>query len=131
MKNSLAGLVGAAAITLFTSTAPYAAERDIAGTYAMSGTSLRPDSKAYSGVCKLVKAAKVYQVNCVNTGSGDKYAGKGILTGKLFSLYLGEYLVVYHLKPDGQLDGNWAHSRSDDYGKEQLKPQTAAMKPKK
>ena len=131
MKYTLAGMLGAAAVMVLTSTAPYAAERDISGTYDMEGTSLRPNSRGYSGTCKLAKVAKIYQVNCVNTGSGDKYVGKGILTGNLFSLYLGEYLVVYHVKTDGQLEGNWTHSRSDDYGREVLKPQKTAKAPKK
>ncbi len=126
MKTTITRALSAAVFSALTSATAFAAERDISGTYAMSGTSLRPNSTAYAGVCKLVKAATVYKVNCINTGSADKYAGKGILTGELFSLYLGEYLVVYNLKPDGELDGKWAHARSDDFGKEVLKPKKAA-----
>jgi hypothetical protein len=102
--------------------AAFAAERDLSGDYTMNGTSLKPNSRAYQGVCTLKAAASVYDVNCTNTDSGDKYVGKGLARGDQFSLYLGEYLVVYHVETDGRLVGNWAHSRSDDYGQETLTP---------
>lgn len=100
----------------------WAQERDLSGDYAMKGTSLRPNSRGYEGDCTLKRHDKVYKVNCVNSGSGDKYAGTGILRRNQFSLYLGEYLVVYDVAPDGSLSGNWAHARSDDYGEEALTP---------
>ncbi len=99
-----------------------AEERDLSGDYAMQGTSLRPNSRGYEGNCTLKRADQVYQVNCVNAGSGDKYEGKGLVRGDHFSLYLGEYLVVYKIGGDGKMNGNWAHARSDDYGEESLTP---------
>lgn len=99
-----------------------AAEGDLSGTYAMNGVSLKPNSPTYAGECKLDLKGEVYDVDCVNTGSGDKYKGKGLRRGEQFSLYLGEYLLVYRIGADGTLDGNWAHADSDDYGKETLKP---------
>ena len=98
-----------------------AADRDLSGAYTMSGTSLRPNSQRYEGECTLALSGEVYNVTCVNSGSGDKYFGKGIRRGDQFSSYLGEYLIVYRVENDGTLTGNWAHSRSDDYGKEALK----------
>lgn len=98
------------------------AERDISGDYAMKGKSLNSTGPGYAGNCTLKHDDKVYKVNCVNTGSGDKYVGKGIIRDQLFSLYLGEYLVVYRIEADGTLNGNWAHSSSDDYGEEILTP---------
>lgn len=100
----------------------HAAEGDLSGTYAMNGISLKPNSPAYTGECKLALKGEVYDVDCVNTGSGDKYKGKGLRRGEQFSLYLGEYLLVYRIGTDGTLDGNWAHAESDDYGTETLKP---------
>ena len=87
----------------------------------MNGTSLRSNSQSYDGECSLALSGEVYSVTCVNSGSGDKYFGKGIQRGDQFSSYLGEYLIVYQVENDGTLTGNWAHSRSDDYGKEILK----------
>ena len=55
-----------------------AQEKDLSGDYAMKGTSLRPNSQGYAGECTLKRRDKVYDVNCVNTGSGDKYVGTGI-----------------------------------------------------
>ena len=97
-----------------------AADRDLSAKYAMSGTSLRPNSRSYEGECTLALSGEVYNVTCVNSGSGDKYFGKGIRRGDQFSSYLGEYLIVYRIGDNGTLTGNWAHSRSDDYGKETL-----------
>lgn len=114
----------ALAITLFAFPA-VAAERDIAGDYAMTGTSLVNKGPGYSGTCTLKASGQVYDVNCVNTGSGDKYIGKGLVRGDHFSLYLGEYLVVYRIGADGQLVGNWTHARSNDYGEETLMPKAA------
>lgn len=99
-----------------------AADKSIAGDYAMKGTSLINTGPGYSGDCTLKANGKIYDVNCVNAGSGDKYVGKGIVRGDHFSLYLGEYLVVYRIEADGRLVGNWAHSRSSDYGEETLTP---------
>lgn len=115
------------AMTLFAFPAG-AAEKDIAGDYAMKGTSLINTGPGYAGDCTLKAKGKIYDVNCVNTGSGDKYVGKGIVRGDVFSLYLGEYLVVYKIEADGKLVGNWAHSRSDDYGEEILTPKTKPSK---
>jgi len=105
-----------------------AAEMDISGDYAMKGTSLINTGPGYAGDCTLTPKGKTYDVNCVNTGSGDKYAGKGIVRGDHFSLYLGEYLVVYKIAADGKLVGNWAHARSDDYGEEILTPKSKPTK---
>lgn len=98
-----------------------AADGDLSGAYAMTGTSLRPNSQTYEGECILALVGEVYNVTCINSGSGDKYVGKGIRRGDQFSLYLGEYLIVYRIEENGRLTGSWAHSRSDDYGKENLK----------
>lgn len=105
-----------------------AEEKDISGDYSMKGSSLVNKGPGYAGNCTLAPKDKIYDVNCVNTGSGDKYVGKGILRGDLFSLYLGEYLVVYKIEADGKLVGNWAHSRSADYGEEILTPKKKASK---
>ena len=112
----------AALATAFSVGTTVAQEKDLSGDYAMKGTSLRPNSQGYAGECTLKRRDKVYDVNCVNSGSGDKYVGTGILRGNQFSLYLGEYLVVYDVSADGKLSGNWAHSRSPDYGEESLTP---------
>lgn len=115
--------------SIFLFTAPaLAADGDIAGDYSMKGKSLRDGGSGYAGNCTLKPNGKVYDVNCVNSGSGDKYVGKGLLRGDQFSLYLGEYLVVYKRESDGRLVGNWAHSNSDDYGEEILTPKKAASK---
>ena len=108
--------------SLLASGVPAAVDRDLNGDYAMNGTSLRPNSRPYVGVCTLKLSGPVYDVNCTNTDSGDRYVGKGLQRGDIFCLYLGEYLVVYHVEADGRLVGNWAHSRSDDYGQETLTP---------
>lgn len=99
-----------------------AAGKDLSGDYAMKGASLINKGPGYAGNCTLKPSGEIYDVNCVNTGSGDKYVGKGIVRGDIFSLYLGEYLVVYKIEADGRLVGNWAHSKSSDYGEEILTP---------
>jgi len=118
-------IVSAAAIT---ASSAIGAEREISGDYAMKGKSLSGGGPGYAGTCTLKRNEKVYQVNCVNTGSGDKYVGKGIVRDDMFSLYLGEYLVVYRIEADGTLNGNWAHARSDDYGEEILTPKAPKKK---
>ncbi len=115
------GLIVAVAMGAGTPVAQ-AAEGDLSGAYLMNGVSLKPNSPTYAGECNLTLKGEVYDVDCVNTGSGDKYKGKGLRRGEQFSLYLGEYLLVYRIGADGTLDGNWAHADSDDYGKETLKP---------
>jgi len=109
-------------LALVACSAVLGADRNLSGKYAMEGTSLRPNSRPYVGECELARQGPIYQVNCTNTDSGDKYVGKGIQRGDLFSLYLGEYLVVYRVESDGKLNGNWAHAGSDDYGREALVP---------
>jgi hypothetical protein len=111
-----------AAVTVSALTNIALAAKDLSGKYAMDGTSLRPNSRPYAGACELKRADRVYDVDCVNSDSGDKYTGKGIQRGDLFSLHLGEYLVVYRVSPTDKLDGEWAHTRSDDYGRESLTP---------
>lgn len=121
LRLGSAGLIVAVAIGLSVP-ATQAAEGNLSGTYVMDGISLKPNSPSYTGECKLELKGEVYDVDCVNTGSGDKYKGKGLRRGEQFSLYLGEYLLVYRIGADGTLDGNWAHADSDDYGRETLKP---------
>ena len=120
MHSGLRAVLTAVAITL--APAAIAGEKDIAGDYAMKGKSLRASGPGYAGNCTLKRNKEIYNVNCVNTGSGDKYVGKGIMRGNQFSLYLGEYLVVYNVGADGTLTGNWTHANSDDYGEEILTP---------
>ena len=107
---------------LMPSSTTIAAEQDLTGRYTMEGTSLRPNSRSYAGECELKRTDQVYEVHCINTHSGDKYVGKGIQRSDLFSLSLGEYLIVYRVSPAGRMDGNWANVRSNDYGRETLTP---------
>lgn len=120
MHKLLLAIVSASSILVALPT--LAADQDISGEYAMKGTSLRPNSRPYVGVCTLKLNGPAYAVNCTNTDSGDKYIGRGLLRGDMFSLYLGEYLVVYQVHSNGSLVGNWAHAPSDDYGEETLSP---------
>ena len=87
----------------------------------MKGQGNLPADAPYSGRCELTLSEQVYDARCVND-NGDRYAGKGILEGEIFSLYLGEYLVVYRVGPDHTLTGRWAHSRSPGTGQETLTP---------
>lgn len=97
------------------------ASGNISGDYTMRGSSSQANARPYTGTCQLTEAKTIYEVRCENA-NGDKYQGKGILSNDLFSLYLGEYLVVYQVRADGVLDGRWAHARSDEVGTEVLTP---------
>jgi len=94
---------------------------DLSGKYAMKGQGDLPNDPPYGGVCNLKLVSPVYEVMCLND-NGDRYQGKGILEGDTFSLYLGEYLVVYKVAKDGSLIGRWAHAHSKGTGKESLTP---------
>ena len=95
--------------------------RDLSGAYTMKGRGNLPADTPYGGRCELTRSEQVYTATCVNE-NGDRYAGTGILEGEIFSLYLGEYLVVYRVGPDRSLTGRWAHSRSQGTGQETLTP---------
>jgi hypothetical protein len=94
---------------------------DLSGAYVMKGQGNLPADPPYRGRCELALNDRVYTATCVND-NGDRYVGKGILEGDVFSLYLGEYLVVYRVGPDRSLTGRWAHTRSQDTGQESLVP---------
>lgn len=112
-------LAGAAIAALSLSLLPAGASA-LEGRYRMEGTSSR-NPGPYSGTCDLTRQETWYDVRCVNA-NGDRYSGKGMLKDKAFSLYLGEYLLVYEVRPDGVLDGHWVHLNSQDIGVETLTP---------
>jgi len=93
---------------------------DLTGTYVMEGRMDGPRGAAYKGECELRQNGAYYQVFCVN--GNDRYTGKGMVSGETFSLYLGEYLLVYRIAPDRRLAGTWVHIASDATGKETLTP---------
>jgi hypothetical protein len=97
-----------------------AAQPEIGGHYSMEGKQIRPAGAAYRGECDIRAVREYYEVNCVS--GEDKYFGKAYLAGRVLSLYLGEYLVVYDLQDDGRLAGKWVHIRSDAVGEETLLP---------
>src|SRR6266446_906353 len=86
---------------------------DLSGAYTMNGQGNLPADPPYGGRCELTLNDRVYTATCVND-NGDRYVGKGIQEGEIFSLYLGEYLVVYRVRPDRTLTGRWAHARGPD-----------------
>ena len=63
------------------------------------------------------------------------YSGRGIANGDTLAIFigdrlqgdhngvfLGEYLVVYRLQPDGSLSGSWVYANGSDEGSETLRP---------
>ena len=92
---------------------------DLSGSYTMAGKSDLSQSE-YSGTCELSQIDDHYEVECLS--SGDQYQGRGMLTDGVFSLYLGQFLVVYQVAKDGSLAGRWVHSGNGEMGRETLTP---------
>jgi hypothetical protein len=93
---------------------------DLTGRYVMEGSMDGPRGQSYKGECNLQRNGTYYRAFCVN--GNDRYTGKGLASGETFSLYLGEYLLVYRIAPDRRLAGTWVHIASDATGKETLTP---------
>lgn len=115
-----AGFAALAIVSLGPAAAAEAQTADLSGKYLMEGRQDGRTSPPYRGECDLKRASSYYNVFCVN--GDDKYTGKGVVSGNIFSLYLGEYLVVYQIGGSGTLEGAWVHAASDATGKETLTP---------
>lgn len=107
----------------------------LAGDYVMAGKGHDPRDSAYSGTCSLRGSGNAYEVSCFNRDTRHTYVGKGLASGDTLSIFIGdrlrgdhggvfvgEYLVVYRLRPDGVLDGTWVHADSAAAGNETLTP---------
>lgn len=111
------------ATTLLALAAPALAQpADLSGKYIMEGRMDGPQGETYKGECELRHAGQHYDVLCLN--GDDRYTGKGMASGDVFSLYLGEYLLVYRVEPGHRLNGVWVHILSQATGKEILTPIT-------
>jgi hypothetical protein len=118
--------------------APAAAEesaRDFTGEYVMNGQGSGPSDAPYSGTCSIKRDGTNYQVSCFNPAVRHTYSGRGIANGDTLAIFigdrlqgdhngvfLGEYLVVYRLQPDGSLSGSWVYANGSDEGSETLRP---------
>lgn len=107
----------------------------LAGDYVMAGKGHDPRDSAYSGTCSLRGSGNAYEVSCFNKDTRHTYVGKGLASGDTLAIFIGdrlrgdhggvfvgEYLVVYRLRPDGVLDGTWVHADSAAAGSETLTP---------
>jgi hypothetical protein len=140
MRIDLSGLRGLAlwisTFAVLTGSPAAAAEsaRDFSGEYVMNGKGSRPDDSPYSGTCSIKRAGVNYQVSCFNPAVRHTYSGRGIANGDTLAIFigdrlqgdhngvfLGEYLVVYRLQPDGSLKGSWVYANGPDEGAETLR----------
>lgn len=96
------------------------AAADISGKYSMKGKSDLATAAGYQGTCELRQQVAIYDATCVS--GNDNYRGKGILHGQGFSLYLGQFLVVYEIGGDGVMTGRWVNGVNGETGKETLTP---------
>ena len=121
--HSFTGRIAVGAIVLMMSSilhGPVMADQDISGKYTMKGKSDLSASAGYAGTCELKQEKSIYDVTCV---SGNyNYRGKGMVHGGAFSLYRGQFLVVYDIGKDGMLTGRWVNGTSGETGKEILTP---------
>lgn len=80
----------------------------IAGTYDAAGTGA--GGKRYTATVKIEKQGDVYAVEYV-VSEREKYAGIGLLTGRVLSVaWLNQRAVgvlVYTVEKDGTLSGRW------------------------
>lgn len=106
-----------------------------AGEYVMKGKGYDAEDTAYAGTCKLEWKDGIYAVSCFNEGTRHTYGGKGIATGDVLAIligdtlrgdhndiYAGEYLVVYERGAGGALNGTWTHASGPARGAETLTP---------
>ena len=109
--------------------------RDFSGEYAMNGKGSGLDDAPYSGTCSIARDGANYKVSCFNPAVRHTYHGRGIANGDTLAIFigdrlqgdhngvfLGEYLVVYRLQPDGSLSGSWVYANGPDEGSEILRP---------
>jgi hypothetical protein len=101
----------------------------------MNGQGSGPSDAPYSGTCSIKRDGTNYQVSCFNPAVRHTYSGRGIANGDTLAIFigdrlqgdhngvfLGEYLVVYRLQPDGSLSGSWVYANGSDEGSETLRP---------
>src|SRR5262245_21631965 len=106
---------------------------DYTGDYRMQGKGFGPADAAYEGTCTVHREQAAYRVSCFNSATRHTYVGKGLALGDTLSIvigdilqgdhnasFAGEYLVVYHRRSDGVLDGTWVHAVSGAAGVETL-----------
>jgi hypothetical protein len=109
--------------------------RNFSGEYVMQGQGVGPGDQAYSGSCSVQLDGPAYRVSCVNQQTRHTYVGKGLALGETFSIFIGdtlrgdhnsvftgEYLVVYHRRADGVLEGSWVAAQGAASGRETLSP---------
>ena len=109
--------------------------RNFSGDYAMAGKGSGPRDRTYAGTCKISTVGQGYDVSCFNADTRHTYVGKGMAQGDTLaifigdalrgdhnSLFTGEYLVLYHARADGVLEGTWVHAGSSAAGAETLTP---------
>jgi len=129
--NRLQAFMTTAAIALTASSQALGA--DFAGEYAMKGRGDAANDSAYSGTCILKQLGKGYEVSCLNVDTNHTYVGRGLATGNVLAImigdrltgdhgavYEGEYLVVFERKDDGNLVGRWIDALSGHQGNETL-----------
>jgi len=105
------------------------------GEYVMNGRGSGPDDAPYSGTCSITRDGANYRVSCFNPAVRHTYSGRGVASGDTLAIFigdrlrgdhngifLGEYLVVYRLQPDGSLSGSWVYANGPDEGSETLRP---------
>jgi len=106
---------------------------DYSGEYTMQGKGFGANDSAYTGTCSLMRETHGYRVSCYNRDTRHTYVGKGLSQGDTLAVligdmlkgdhddvYVGEYLVLYQRKPDGNLTGTWVHAKSQFAGMETL-----------
>ena len=109
--------------------------RDFSGEYVMNGKGSGTEDAPYSGTCSITRDGANYRVSCFNPAVRHTYSGRGIANGDTLAIFigdrlqgdhngvfLGEYLVVYRLQPDGSLSGTWVYANGPDDGTETLRP---------
>ena len=96
--------------------------QDIAGAYAMSGTSLT--GAPYSGTTTITRTGETFAIE-QNQGGGI-LEGTGILHGDtlaaVFAAGGDSFVAIYDLQPDGSLVGEWTSFGSPTVGTETLQP---------
>ncbi len=101
----------------------------------MEGKGFGARDTAYKGTCTLKNEKDIYSVSCFNEDTRHTYTGKGIATGNMLAIligdtlrgdhneiYTGEYLVVYNRAASGVLSGTWVQAQGLAQGSETLTP---------
>jgi len=129
MKTRLAFVLAvllAASLACDTSSTGGATEKDLSGTYVVSGTNFGDNTDSYTGEATIAKVSGNDYSVIWTIGESQTQTGSGTLSGNTFTVTWKEGDIsgggTYTLQSDGSLDGIWTVDGVDGQGTETFTP---------